>query len=220
MIELEDRERTPMPTLPRFAATIAVIALLGGCADRAWDGSGAPSAGVGGGKPFCLVPPPILTMPATSRQQTGRIFDVTIDGPGYFILRDPVAGKNHYSRVGQFRLTPEGTVMSTDGRLVIEPQLTIPTDAIGVEFTPDGFLKVRQPVWEGKPDLGWQRVGQVQLARFSAPERLEASGPNRYTESCASGDLLIGAPGQQGLGKLLPGVLEMPVTPSAAPSPR
>jgi flagellar basal body rod protein FlgG len=203
-----------MPMLPRFAAVLALMALLGGCPNPAASGDAKVV------KPFCLVPPPILTMPATTRQQTGRIFDVTIDGPGFFVLRDPVAGKNYYSRVGQFRTTPEGTVISTDGRLVIEPSLTISTDAVGVQITADGFLKVRQPIGEGKPDLGWQPVGQFQLAQFSIPERLEASGPNLFTESCASGDLTVGSPGQQGLGKLLPGVLEMPVTASAAPSTR
>jgi flagellar basal-body rod protein FlgG len=188
-------------------ATLALLAMmtlgLSSCAPSAGSGQTSP--------PFCLFPPPARILPATTLQQTGRVFDLAIKGNGYFTVRDPIAGKNRYTRFGQFRLTSEGALVTTDGRHVIEPQLTIPTDAVEVQITSDGFLKLRMPDSPNNPDApkGLQRVGQVQLTHFSRPEFLQTVQPTILEETCASGQLIMGPPGQQGLGTLLVGTLEV-----------
>ena len=52
-------------------------------------------------------------------------------------------------------------------------------------------------------------IGTIELARFVNPAGLISTGRNLYTTSEASGDELTGIPGEDGLGSLAQGFLEM-----------
>ena len=52
-------------------------------------------------------------------------------------------------------------------------------------------------------------LGQVQLARFANPAGLEARGLNLYAEGINTGLPVQGAPGQNGIGSILGGALEL-----------
>ncbi len=53
-----------------------------------------------------------------------------------------------------------------------------------------------------------QSVGQIQIASFVNPAGLEPKGQNLFTETAASGNPNLGAPGQNGLGGLRQGFVE------------
>jgi flagellar basal-body rod protein FlgG len=135
-------------------------------------------------------------------QTTENNLDWAVDGIGFFQVRDPISGTNMYTRKGSFKLSPEGSIVTSEG-LPLEPQLTVPTDALAFQITADGFLLVQQP-----GQTGMQPVGQVQLSRFPNPSGLQAKGAGLYAETSASGPPLIGPPKQQGLGQIVPRALE------------
>ncbi|PWG62311.1 flagellar hook protein FlgE [Sediminicurvatus halobius] len=53
-----------------------------------------------------------------------------------------------------------------------------------------------------------QVLGQVALARFQSPEKLQEAGDTRWRETFESGPALLGAPDSSGLGSLEAGALE------------
>jgi flagellar hook protein FlgE len=54
-----------------------------------------------------------------------------------------------------------------------------------------------------------QVIGRILLANFASPEGLAAAGDGLYLPTFASGAALTGTPGQDGLGRLVSGALEM-----------
>ena len=52
-------------------------------------------------------------------------------------------------------------------------------------------------------------IGTIDLANFASPEGLDPAGDGLYRETAQSGAALTGAPGQNGLGNLVAGALEM-----------
>ena len=52
-------------------------------------------------------------------------------------------------------------------------------------------------------------LGQIELARFATPKGLLQIGKNMFIETDASGPPQTGDPGDNGLGELRPGMLEM-----------
>lgn len=54
-----------------------------------------------------------------------------------------------------------------------------------------------------------QELGQLELARFVNPAGLKTIGRNLFMETAASGTPLVGAPSEQGFGKLSQGFLEL-----------
>jgi flagellar hook protein FlgE len=61
-----------------------------------------------------------LNLQAGDTRHTGNALDLSIDGEGFFILRDPHTGQQVYSRAGQFQFNDDGElVSSTSGKLVM-----------------------------------------------------------------------------------------------------
>jgi flagellar hook protein FlgE len=52
-------------------------------------------------------------------------------------------------------------------------------------------------------------LGQVVLARFSNAAGLEQQGENLFAEGVNSGEAVIGTPGTQGIGEIIPGAQEL-----------
>ena len=86
----------------------------------------------------------------------------------------------------------------------LEPELTIPSDAVSIAVGMDGTVSVLQ-AGESSPT----EIGNIELARFVNPAGLVSMGRNLYTTSDASGDALTGIPGEDGLGNISQGFLEM-----------
>lgn len=137
-----------------------------------------------------------------SFSQTANPLDVVIEGRGFFQIRRP-SGEIAYSRAGQFHLDRDGNMVTMDGD-PLEPQITIPPEAQGVQIAADGTVSFTLP---GQSNT--QLAGQIQLANFANPAGLNSIGRNMFLPTDASGEPTIGNPGgQEGLGTLMQGYVE------------
>lgn len=136
-----------------------------------------------------------------SIKTTENVFDVAIDGQGFFQVLMP-DGRTAYTRNGTFGVNSDG-VLTTASGYVVQPQINVPPDALEVSISADGIISVRQP---GAAE--YQELGQVQVARFQNPRGLTPIGENFLIETAASGQAQISAPYTDGAGKLVQGALE------------
>jgi flagellar basal-body rod protein FlgG len=134
-------------------------------------------------------------------KQTGNDLDLAIDGNGFFQITNP-EGEINYTRAGAFKLDGDGNIVNSDGYL-LEPQITIPNNAIQVTIGLDGTVTVMN-AGETTPS----EVGKIETARFANPAGLIALGKNLYMESETSGSPTTGTPGEDGLGTVTQGFLE------------
>lgn len=137
-----------------------------------------------------------------SFKETGNPLDVAIEGQGFFQVTKP-DGLVAYTRTGELKVDNEGRLVTSDG-YTIEPQITIPQDALAVNISADGIVSVTQP---GNPTP--TQVGNLELARFMNPSGLQPLGRNLYSPTAASGDAATATPGSEGMGTLAQGFLEM-----------
>jgi flagellar basal-body rod protein FlgG len=133
--------------------------------------------------------------------QTGNKFDLAIDGKGFFTVLMP-SGETAYSRAGNFSVSQQGQLVTTDG-YVVQPAVTIPQNATDVSISADGEVSATV-AGQTAPQI----VGQLQLATFYNEAGLEAVGDNLFMESGASGPAQLGTPNSIGFGKLQLGYTE------------
>lgn len=134
--------------------------------------------------------------------QTGNPLDVVIEGEGFFQVLKP-DGTVVYTRDGAFKRDSEGKIVTSDG-FVLEPEITIPPDAIEINIGIDGTVSVRLA-----DEVTPQTIGTIELARFINPAGLKSIGRNLFEATEASGEATIDIPGSEGLGTLMQGFLEM-----------
>jgi len=134
--------------------------------------------------------------------QTQNPLDLAIEGKGFFQIVQ-ANGQTAYSRAGTFKLDNLGQIVTSDG-LLMEPSITIPSDAIDISIDQTGSVSVTQPNAQA-PTV----VGTLQIATFQNPGGLQALGSNLFLESGASGPPLIGNPGLNDRGTLQQGFLEL-----------
>jgi flagellar basal-body rod protein FlgG len=134
-------------------------------------------------------------------QPTGNPLDVAIEGEGFFQVTQP-NGDIAYSRAGSFKQDSQGRIVTVEGFL-LEPEITIPADALSVSIGVDGTVSVQQP-----GVVQPQQIGTIELARFVNPAGLESVGRNLFRPTQASGDPTPGTPGQEGFGTMLQFFLE------------
>ena len=134
-------------------------------------------------------------------QQTGNPLDLAVEGDGFFQVQLP-SGDTGYTRSGAFKKNSQGQLVTSDG-FAVQPQITIPPNAISVSVGVDGTVSVLQ-AGQAQP----QTVGNVEIVRFINPGGLQSQGRNLFIPSQASGDATPGTPGSDGLGTLLQGFVE------------
>jgi len=132
---------------------------------------------------------------------TKNPLDLVIEGQGFFQVR-LANGQLAYTRSGNFHLNREGSVVTADGDL-LDPQITIPQDQVGVSIGADGTVTVMQ-AGQTQP----QQVGRIEIALFQNPAGLMSTGKNLFLPTQASGEPITGTPGEDGLGTLLSGFVE------------
>jgi len=135
-------------------------------------------------------------------QQTQNELDLAIEGDGFFQVLLP-NGETAYTRAGNFRRNAEGAMVTADG-YVVQPEITIPTDATDVTIGQDGTVSVIRP---GNAEA--EEIGTVELARFANPAGLRSIGRNMMMETTSSGDAVLGTAGDEGFGTLAQGFIEM-----------
>ena len=134
-------------------------------------------------------------------QITDSDLDLAINGRGYFQIELP-SGDTAYTRAGSFQLNQNGEIVTQQGYR-LDPNITVPQDAISVEINESGEVLVNMP-----NQVAQQNVGQIQLANFVNPAGLEAIGDTMFAETEASGDAVTGNPREENFGKVQQGMLE------------
>ena len=132
---------------------------------------------------------------------TGNALDLAVNGQGYFQVELP-SGDTAYTRSGTFQISADGEIVTADGYMV-QPGITIPSNAIGVSVNSSGQISVNL---DGQ--IQDQIVGQLELATFPNPPGLDAVGKNLFLETTASGQASTGTPGSAGFGTIEQGALE------------
>lgn len=135
-------------------------------------------------------------------QRTENNLDVAIEGNGFFQITLP-SGETAYTRSGSLKQDSQGRVVTADGYL-LSPNLTVPQNATNISIETDGTVSV---LVQGQ--LAPQQIGTIELATFPNPAGLKATGKSLFAETDASGTPITGKPGENGLGTVLQGYLEM-----------
>ncbi|MCB1783221.1 MAG: flagellar basal-body rod protein FlgG [Alphaproteobacteria bacterium] len=132
---------------------------------------------------------------------TENDLDVAISGRGYFQVQMP-DGSIAYTRDGTFQVNENGEIVTTQG-YIIDPGMTIPSDAVDVNINAQGLVQIKIQSQTTVTD-----IGQIELADFINPAGLEAIGGNLFRETTASGSPTTATPGTDQLGTLQQGAIE------------
>lgn len=164
-------------------------------------GQSTPSAAVahGGGSRVLSTS---LEFGAGALQPTRSPLDLAIDGLGFFELED-ASGNRFYTRAGQFRLDEQGYMAAVNG-MRLSAGVQIPSDASDLRVSTHGEVSAVLP------DSGERVVlGSIDLVSFVSMEGLESLGDNIFRATPAAGVPMSAIAGEDGIGKLQQGYLEM-----------
>ena len=128
---------------------------------------------------------PVGTVPINIPASTNAVGAVTV--PISNVAMD-LSGATQYG--SQFAVTD----LSQDGYAAGQ--------LVGIQFEANGIINARYSNGQSKP------AGQVELATFRNPQGLSPRGGNGWTSSYASGDPVVGVPGDGSLGALQASALE------------
>lgn len=133
-------------------------------------------------------------------QNTGNPLDMAIEGEGFFQVL--VGDQLMYTRAGAFKLNQDGTLVTANG-YPLQPEFTVPPEAKSIAISERGRITAL--------DANGQEIaaGEIPLYSFVNPAGLEAKGRNLYTPTEASGEAIEGVPGEENLGTIAQGFLEM-----------
>ncbi len=132
---------------------------------------------------------------------TSGPLDIAIEGRGFLQVTMP-DGQTAYTRAGSLQMNAEGLLVTSEG-YAIEPQISIPANAISISISKTGIVSVSLA-----GETASQEVGTIEVASFQNPAGLEALGGNLFATSTSSGEPTTGEPGIDGRGTLAQGFLE------------
>jgi flagellar basal-body rod protein FlgG len=135
-------------------------------------------------------------------QQSENPLDLAIEGAGFFPIRT-ASGEINYTRDGTFKTDAEGRIVTSRGE-PLAADITLPEDTLEVTISADGIVTARVP-----GEVVPVEAGRIELASFANPAGLVALGGNMYRETTASGQPVLGAPGENGTGGVTQHMLEI-----------
>jgi|SRR5580698_3509011 flagellar basal-body rod protein FlgG len=130
--------------------------------------------------------------------RSGGPFDLAIDGPGFFALRDD-HGRRVYSRNGQFSRAADGTLRTSENYRL--DGVSIPREVLSATVGEDGKVTA-------KLSSGTRIVGHIGIATFAAPELLRPLAGNYFEATTQSGPARSVEPGTHDGPSLRFGMLE------------
>jgi flagellar basal-body rod protein FlgG len=131
--------------------------------------------------------------------ETGNSLDLAIQGRGFFkVLRGT---EEVYTRAGTFQLDQEGFVCDLEGNR-LQPEIGIPQETISINIDAGGTLTA---IDQAGTVISTQSIN---LYDFPNPSGLLSLGRNYAVPTEASGEVIEGEPGTEGLGSLLQGYVE------------
>jgi len=134
-------------------------------------------------------------------QKTDNSLDIAVQGSGFFQVLLP-DGTTAYTRDGSFQKDNQGQIVTADGN-PLQPNITIPANALSITIGTDGTVSVTQP-----GAAATTQVGSIQLATFINPAGLQSIGQNLFLETAASGTPTPNTPGTNGAGAVNQGFVE------------
>jgi len=144
----------------------------------------------------------------TSRQfgqgtltQTQNQLDLAIEGNGFFVVQQ-ADGTLAYTRAGTLQTDGTGRLVNGEG-LPLDPPLSVPSNTISVSIAATGRVTAQVSGEQNPIELG-----TISLATFVNPAGLRALGHNLFMPTPASGEAMIGNPGEEGRGALMQGAIE------------
>jgi flagellar basal-body rod protein FlgG len=124
-------------------------------------------------------------------------FDIAIDGEGFFVVTD--GHRRAYTRAGEFSRAANGELENAQGWHLLG--VRIPADAQSASVAQDGTVSITT-------SAGTRTIAHLQLAQFSAPEKLESIDGALFAQTPASGSARLIAPGADDGPKVRYGMLE------------
>ncbi|MFZ6031823.1 MAG: flagellar basal-body rod protein FlgG [Melioribacter sp.] len=131
---------------------------------------------------------------------TNNQMDLAIYGDGFFQVRKS-DGTFAYTRDGSFKLNADGRIVTSSG-YELDPGFTINNDVVNLMIAKDGTVEAELV------DGSRVALGSIEIARFMNNGGLVALGDNLYGETPASGQPILGTPGEDGFGEIHQGYLE------------
>ncbi len=107
-----------------------------------------------------------------------------------------------YTRAGSFSTNANGELVTVDG-YQLSPTITVPNNALSVSISQTGVVSA---MIAGQTNP--QQLGQITIANFPNDAGLEALGGNLFRQTAASGQPVVGVPGDPGFGVVNQGYLE------------
>lgn len=135
-----------------------------------------------------------------SIEQTNNPLDIAIQGDGFFQVLLP-NGAERFTRDGALRMNADGTLVTMDGYALADT-VQIPPGSTNIVVARDGMISYMDETGQTNT------TGPLTLARFANPAGLSSEGGNLYARTEASGDPVVGPPGELGAGMLIGGQLE------------
>ncbi len=135
-------------------------------------------------------------------KKTDRVLDIAIRGKGFFEVSLP-NGDSAYTKAGSLNINADGMLATTNG-YQLTSNIQIPADATSIVIREDGEVYVKVPDQDE-----FLSIGQLELADFVNQSALNPMGENLYTQTEKSGTAFFGTAGENGLGKLAQGFIEV-----------
>ncbi|WCT73644.1 flagellar basal-body rod protein FlgG [Sphingomonas naphthae] len=136
-----------------------------------------------------------------SLNTTGNSLDMAISGAGFFQVTQP-DGRTAYTRDGNFNLSAEGQIVTSDG-MPLSPAIQVPQGATSITIGADGTVTAQLA---GQTEVS--ELGKIETATFVNVAGLQSLGNNLMQETPASGAPQVGAAGTEGRGTIQQGSLE------------
>jgi flagellar basal-body rod protein FlgG len=129
---------------------------------------------------------------------SGGPFDLAIDGPGFFAVRD-VHGRRAFTRDGEFSRAADGTLQNAQGWRL--ESVRIPENALSASVAEDGTVTAQTA-------HGKKVCGRIRLTEFASPELLQSAGGTLFFATHAAGKARTIDPGSPGGPAVKFGMLE------------
>jgi len=104
---------------------------------------------------------------------TGNSLDVAMEGPGYFAVQ--TANGPAYTRGGNFRVSPQGQLITAAGDPVLGDNGPITIVGDPVSISPDGTISTNGAI-----------SGRLKLVEFAPTTQMQSAGGTYYTAPAAS----------------------------------